>query len=156
MPAPFNPNSELVTVAFLNALNISAPSDFGINTTLPADPKTWNNGFVQVTGVGGSPDIDVQTRRPLMQIDCWVPSTNSSKPQWGKANTIAEDIVNAMYNLPDTGLTLSLGSNFKAALVQSAYPVGEPRRVANDPAGHARYTFDIQLIWVTVDTKLPA
>lgn len=143
-----NPNSELVTLNFIRSLG-----DFNTNTTLPDNANSWKDGFVQVTGVAGAPNRDVPTRRPVMQIDCWVPSINSSKPQWGKANTLAEDVVSALYNTDGEVTYLSLGPNFKDAIVQSAFPVGEPRRISNDPAGHARYTFGIQVVWVVVEPK---
>lgn len=142
-----NPNSELVAVTFLRSFNIGPSASFGVGGTLPEDKTTWSDGFVQVSIVGGAPSVDVPTRSPLVQVDCWVPSINSSKPQWGKASTIAVDIIERLYALENTGTKLSLGS-FKDANVQSAYAVSEPRKVANDIAGHARYTFDIILDWV--------
>ena len=148
----YNPNSELVAVTFLRSLALGPSASFGVGTTLPENKDTWLNGFVQVSVVGGSADIDVPTRRPVFQIDAWVPSINSSKPQWGKANTIAEDIVAALYEIPSTGTKISLGSAFKDAIVQSGFAVGEPRRVSNDPAGHARYTVDISLTWVVAES----
>lgn len=148
----FNPNSELVATTYLRSLNLGNPSSFGVGTTLPEDKTTWKDGFVQVSVVGGSPDIDVPTRRPVLQIDCWVPSINSSKPQWGRANTIAEQIIDALYVTSNTGTQLSLGTSFKGAYIQSGYAVGEPRRISNDPAGHARYTLDITLTWVAVES----
>jgi hypothetical protein len=149
-----NPNSELVAVSFLRSLTLGSSAFFGVGTTLPENKDTWRDGFVQVSVVGGTSDIDVPTRRPVLQIDAWVPAINSSKPQWGKANTIAEDIVAALYQIPVTGTKISLGSNFKDAIVQTGYAVGEPRRISNDPAGHARYTVDISLTWV-VDSETP-
>lgn len=142
-----NPNSELVATAFLRSFNISSSTTFGIGTTLPEDKLSWKDGFVQLQIVGGAPSIDVPTRRPLIQVDCWVPSINSSKPQWGKANTIAEDIVNALYEEPQN-VHVVTGGAFKNALVQSAYVAREPRRISNDPAGHARYSFDMALTWI--------
>jgi len=147
MAATLLPNSELVAVTFLKSFNFGPSASFGVGTTLPENSASWTDGFVQVSVVGGAADIDVPTRKPMLQIDCWVPSINSSKPQWGKANTLAEAIHNAMYGGETVARELSMG-NYKNALVQTAYPVSEPRRVSNDPAGHARYTFDIILTWV--------
>ena len=145
-----NPNSELVAVNYIRSLNLGPSASFGVGTTLPENKDTWTDGFIQVAVVGGSPDIYVPTRKPVLQIDAWVPSINSPKPQWGKANTLAEQIIEALYALGNTGATLSLGTSFKGARVQSGYAVGEPRRVNNDPAGHARYTVDISLTWIVV------
>lgn len=154
MAAKLNPNSELVATTFLKSLNLSSSTSFGVGTTLPEDKASWKDGFVQVSIVGGSPDIDVPTRRPLIQVDCWVPSINSSKPQWGRAATIAEDITSFIYEFGEsTGVPLTLGT-YKGALVQSTYLSTEPRRVSNDPAGHARYTFDFVLTWIGNDTTM--
>lgn len=145
----FRPNSELVFISYLRSLNLSSSSNFGIGSTLPEDKASWSDGFIQVAVVTGIPTIDMPTRRPTLQVDCWVPSINSSKPQWSKANTIAEDLVQSFYGLGNTGTKLALGPNFMDAQVQSVYAVGEPQRINNDPAGHARYTFDVNLIWIT-------
>lgn len=147
-----NPNSELVAVAYLKSLALGASASFGVGTTLPEAKESWKDGFIQVSVVGGSPDVDVPTRRPLLQIDAWVPSINSSKPQWGKANTIAEDVVASLFDGTAPSLKLSLGPSFKDAIVQSGYAVSEPRRISNDPAGHARYTVDIVLTWVVAES----
>ena len=144
----FNPNSELVAITYLRSSGVGPSATSGVGSTLPENKDSWKDGFVQVQVVGGSSDVDVPTRRPVIQVDCWVPSINSSKPQWGRANTIAENVVTALYGIGNTGMKLSLGPNFKDAIVQSGYAVSEPRRVSNDPAGHARYTFDIVLTWV--------
>lgn len=147
-----NPNSELVATSYLRSLSLGPSASFGVGTTLPEATASWKDGFIQVSVVGGSPDVDVPTRRPLLQIDCWVPSINSSKPQWGRANTIAENVVAALFELNTLPPKLSLGPNFKDAIVQSGYAVSEPRRISNDPAGHARYTVDIILTWVVAES----
>lgn len=152
----YNPNSELVAVTFIRSLNLGPSASFGVGTTLPENKDTWKDGFVQVSVVGGSPSVDVATRKPVLQVDAWVPSINSSKPQWGKANTLVENIIEALYGTDNLGIKLSLGANYKDATIQSGHAVGEPRRISNDPAGHARYTVDISLTWVAVDSETPA
>lgn len=149
MATKFNPNSELVATALLKTLQLGPAASFGVGTTLPENLESWKDGFIQVQIVGGSPDIDVPTRRPLVQVDCYVPSIKSSKPQWGRAATIAEDITQFVYEHGESvGTVLSLG-NYKDAFVQSVYVASEPRRVSNDPAGHARYTIDLVIVWVS-------
>lgn len=145
--AKLNPNSELVAVNYIRAMNLGPSASFGVGGTLPEDKLTWKDGFVQISVVGGAPSIDLPVSSPLIQVDCWVPSINSAKPQWGRANTIAEDVKANLYTLANTGVKLSLGT-FKDATIQSAYAVSEPRKITNDPAGHARYTMDIVLNWV--------
>lgn len=141
----FNPNSELVAMTYLRA--ITEPT-LSVGTTLPEDESTWTNGFVQVTVVGGSPDLYVPIRRPLVQVDCWTPSVNGSKPKWSRTNSIAEDIIASLYRDENKQFILELG-NYQDALVQEVSVASEPRKITGDPAGHARYTFDISLKWIT-------
>jgi hypothetical protein len=150
MPTNLTPNSELVAVNYIKSFNLGPSATFGVGTTLPENTSSWTDGFVLVQVVGGSSDVDVPAKRPLVQLDCYVPSVNSSKPQWGKAATIAADIVDKLYLHQHAGMELDLGT-FKNANVSSAYAVSEPRRVTNDPAGYARYTVDVILRWVTVE-----
>jgi hypothetical protein len=145
------PNSELVAVTYIRSLSIGPSATSGVGTTLPEATASWTDGFVVAQVVGGSSDIDVQSKHPLVQLDVYVPSVNTSKPQWGKAATIAADIVEKLYAHDSTTSPLVLGTAFKDARVQTAYAVSEPRRISNDPAGHARYTVDVVLNWVTVE-----
>lgn len=151
MATNLTPNSELVIVTFIRSLSIGPSATSGVGTTLPEDTSSWSDGFVQIQVVGGSSGLDTRSKHPLVQLDVYVPSINSSKPQWGKAATIAADIVEKLYALKSTGQELSLGATFKHARVQTAYAVSEPRRITNDPAGHARYTVDVTVNWVTVE-----
>lgn len=145
---PNNPNSELVATTLLKNI-LSLTKNSGVGTTFPEDLNTISDGFVQIQVVGGSPDKDVPTRRPLIQVDCYVPSINRSKPKWGQAASMAEEITDFIYAYGEKEQTLVvLGPNFHDALVQSIILATEPRRVTGDPGGHARFTFDIQLTWV--------
>lgn len=144
-----NPTSELVAVSYLRSISTSVSSvQFG--TTLPEDTSKWVDGFVQVVVVGGAPSLDFASRHPMLQVDVWIPAQATSKPAWGRANTLAENVVGDLYAAENIGTRLALGT-FKDALVSAAYPVSEPRRVSNDPAGHARYTFDVVLNWTVAE-----
>lgn len=151
MTTKFTPNSELVAVTYMRSLSLGPAETFGVGTTLPEATSSWTDGFVVAQVVGGSSDIDVPSKHPLVQLDVYVPSVNTSKPQWGKAATIAADIVQKLYAHDSTSTELVLPITFKNAYVQTAYAVSEPRRISNDPAGHARYTVDVILNWVTVE-----
>lgn len=151
MTTKFTPNSELVAVTYIRSLSIGPSASSGVGTTLPEATSSWTDGFAQIQVVGGSSGVDVPSKHPIVQVDVYVPSVNSSKPQWGKAATIAADIVEKLYALDNEGKELVLGTTFKNARVQTAYAVSEPRRISNDPAGHARYTVDVALHWVTVE-----
>lgn len=145
------PNSELVAAEFIRTLTTDLGPTFIVGTTMPEKLDTWKNGFVQVAVVGGSPHAYVPTAVPVIQVDCWVPAINSSKPQWGRANAIAETIRNGLYSDSAFNQVVEITSGtYSPALVAAAIMLTEPRRVNDDPAGHARFTFDLQISWVAV------
>lgn len=137
------PTDELVAVEFLTRI----VGDI-VGTTLPGDVTKWlKTGFVQVGGVGGSPHIDYALMRPVISVDTWAAAANSTRPPWGKANALAMAIVTATYDPANVELTLALQRELGSVRVKTVYPLSQPRRVPDDPAGYARYTFDLQMSW---------
>lgn len=146
--------NELVAVAWLKTVpGIDAGQ---VATILPRDTSAWAAaGFVQVQALpGGQPHVDVPAiRRPMFQVDCWATNTtdsqtSSTKAPWGKANCLAELIRDATETQVYGKTIVVGGAQFKTARVQAAYLAIEPSRVLSDPAGYARYTFDLQIDWV--------
>ena len=142
----FLPTSELVAVAWLSG--VSGIPAGKVATTLPTDVSAFTDGFLTVAVAGGAPDIDVPMRRPVIQVDCWVSTSGSSNPRWGRANDLAELVRAAQYTSDPRRVTLR--SQYEDARVWSAYLLTEPRRVLGDPNRHARFTFDMQFHWTTV------
>lgn len=151
VPGDLHPTTDLVAVAWLRTL---AGIDAGqVATTLPQSTSSWSElGFVQVTGVGGAPNMYVPLASPVVQVDCWaVAATSSGKPPWNKANQLAELIRAACYDLDSVADTIvSLPAAYANARVLSAFLLSEPRRVYDDDGSYARYQFDLQLHWVEV------
>lgn len=145
-------NPELVAVAWLSTAT-GVPAG-GVATTLPADNSTWAaSGFVQVTAApGGSANVDVPLRRPILTIDCWANNPNSGRPPWGKAAYLAETVYAAFYDTQAIPRDLTLPAGYPGARVLSAVPLGEPRRLRSDPSSYARFGFDAVLHWI----ELPA
>jgi len=145
MPQPYQPNVELLMVAWLRSLP-GIPPD-GVATSLPGDPAAWAAlGFVQVTSVGGSPAVHTPLRNPVVQLDCWANNPNSQKPPWGKASALMETIVAACYaNNQQRVLTMPEG--FSNARLLAVYPLIEPRRVLGDEASFARLSVDLSVTW---------
>lgn len=145
-----HPTSELVAVAWLKTL--AGLTAGNIATTLPKDVTTWATaGFVQVTGVGGTPNMYVPMANPVVSVDCWAATAQGANPPWGKANQLAEIIRTA--TLAHTAFPVLVDytpGNYNPARLHSAFLLTEPRRVPNDPGGYARYTFDLQLAWSEV------
>jgi len=144
------PTSELVAVAWIKG--VAGVPVTSVATDLPADNSTWSaSGFVQVTAVGGSPNIYVPVAQPVIQVDCWAVNPNSSKPPWGKANQLAEVIRMGCLDHPNVGRLLSgFPAAYSNARCLSVYPISEPRRIRDDAADYAHYTMDLQFMWVEV------
>ena len=159
------PNSELVALAWLAAVpGLSAAM---VGTTLPRLPATgalpgWvTTGFVTAAVVGGSPDAWMPQAQPVIAVNCWAvnaagngtpgaPINAGTKPPWGKAAQLCEQIRAAAYMLNRSGAVrqVALGvAGYAHAAVQSAVLLSEPRRMPSDPASYARFTFDMQLFW---------
>jgi hypothetical protein len=142
----YYPSHDLVAVAFLQSLDL--PAD-GIDTDLPRDPADWTNqGFIQVTAVGGSPEIDVPVYRPAVQVDVWANRPGSEYPPWNQAGHLAAALVAATYDTDNFGISPTLPDGFRTVRVLTAFPLSEPRRILDDPAGFARVSLDLALRWV--------
>lgn len=138
------PSNDLIAALWLRTLDLTADD---IGTELPANPASWaDGGYVQVTAVGGSPNIHVPMRAPAVQIDCWTCRPNSEQAPWNKAGDLAGQIVHATYDMTRP-VNLTMPSDYKGVRVHSVYPLGEPRPLPGDEAGFARVSFDMAVRW---------
>lgn len=150
---PFYPTNALVAVAWIGQ-RVPGISSSQVATRLPTAFATWaDEGFVQVTIITGTPDIDTGIRKPLAQVDCWAATVDaagnvSTKQPTGKANRLAE-LIRTATELPSAeyGKPVTMPANYAGAIVLSAYPLTEPVEVPDDPSGYARVTFDLALDW---------
>lgn len=125
-----------------------------VSTTLPKDNASWAaSGFCTLVTSGGTPNLYVPLREPVMGIDCWAFNPNSQKPPWNKAAALAEAIQAACYDHRLIPQTVTLPTGYPAARVLSAYTTGEHRRVPDDPSSYARYSIPgLVVAW----TEVPA
>lgn len=139
-------SSVQVLVWWLHTLDL--PVD-GIGDTLPAEPDEWaTNGYVQIpTTVGGSPNVDVPQRQPVMQVDCWANRPNSELAPWNRAESLASRIVEAA-QAQRGPITLTVPAGFRPVQLKSVWPRTEPRRLPNDPSRFARVSLDLEMRWV--------
>lgn len=150
------PNTELVAIAWIKGIP-GIPTN-SVNTTLPSDNTTWSSsGFVQVPfAVGGSPDMEINMQRPVVQVDFWAVNINGAKPPWGKAAQLAQKVVQATWqgentaNPANRSVTMHV-PGYLQARVHSAYFVVEPRRITEDDARFARFSGDLQLHWRVIE-----
>lgn len=151
MAAPtLHPTSELVAAAWIDSI-AGMPKGI-VDTQLPADEQTWGDtGFVVVAVVGGSPDVDVAMKRPIIQVDCWATNPGSNKPPWFKAAALAEQIRTACYDRSTFGRALTPTANgvhYPTANCKTVYPLTEPHRIYGDAGNYAGYSLDLLLAWV--------
>ena len=150
------PNTELVAVSWIKGIPGIPVSS--VSTTLPSDNTTWSaSGFIQVPFVvGGSPDIDIQMYRPVVQVEFWAVNLSGAKPPWGKAAQLAQKVVQATWQGENTSnpmnrtLTMHV-PGYMQARAHSVYFVSEPRRIAEDEARFARYSGDLQIHWRVIE-----
>jgi hypothetical protein len=140
------PNSDLVALAWLKgAAGVTADR---VATTLPtgsAADAALALGFVQATIVGGTPDIDIPVRRPVVAVDVWWSS--DGKPQWGKAFALAETIRLATEGTATWRRAVAMPAGYDPARVMTVMVISEPRRILSDPGRRARVQLDIEIHW---------
>lgn len=145
-----HPTPLLVAEAWLKGCPGIPPTMVGLD--LPHDNTTWApSGFVHVvTVVGGAPGLHLPTREPVVQVDCVAVTPASGRPPWGKAEQLAEAIVNGGYPSGGRFVGEHLPAGYRDARVDVAWTPGEPRRVPGDQGAYARLTVDLALHWVAV------
>jgi hypothetical protein len=149
------PVSDLVVQAWL--ATVPGLSASMIGAALPA-PNTngsigWSTtGFVQSTIVSGQVEDPTGRRTTLVQIDCWATGLPTSrKPPWGKANQLAEHIIEAaragtgQEQYVDVG---AAGTDYDRARILTVLAADEPRRVPGDQGGYARFMHHLTITWV--------
>ena len=149
---PLAPTNELVVESWLAGV-VGLTSSM-VATTLPKDSTAWAaKGFVQVVIIGGTPDIDVPIRRPLVQLDFWATGAGTStKPPWNLAAGLAE-LVRTGVEFQQYGQLVTTREGYFNARVLSAIMRTEPRRVEGDPSGYARYSADVELHWTRLQSQ---
>lgn len=145
---PFPPNSDLVAQQWLSQ-RVPGIIAAQVAATLPTVSAWLAEGFVTVTSIPGTqPNLYVPIRKPIFQVDCWgAQGTATAKPDWGKANRLAE-LIRLATEADLSGQPLDLGPIYTDVRVQAAMLVAEPSRVDGDPSGYAHVTLDLGIDWV--------
>jgi hypothetical protein len=130
-------NNEMVTIAFLKTIVGDR-----VATTLPKDVTGWvEQGFVTVDTVGGTPNLYVPLREPVMGVECWAVNAEL-------AETPVEQGVRPGCRPSKTpaGTTRpcrapwSSRTGYPVVQVKGAYLAGDTRRIPDDPSSYARYS----------------
>lgn len=138
-----NPTSELVAIAWLQAV-LGSP----VGRDLPEDSADWGDiAFTQVRAVGGSPQIHIPQRQPVISLDFWASNKGSPRPPWNRSAQAAE-LVWLATQAPDAKRQVVIGGDYRNATIQTIYALTEPRPILSDVAGYAHTQFDMALYWV--------
>jgi hypothetical protein len=147
--------TDLVAVAWLKGL----VGDI-VATTVPRNDTVAASGFVTVHASGGSSNMYVPVREPVVLIDCWWAATDSVKPPFAKASALAEAIVAGCHDHRGTPRLLALPTGYPGARVLSAHVVQDPKRPVVSGGGEssadlgswARIILAVQFHWIEVGT----
>lgn len=159
LPTQLTPNALLVARDWLKAAprlawsNAGTPVRVGVATSLPKDdaPALTTLGFIRLTISGGSPDVYVPRRNPVVTAECWAapnkPGTEgtAAKLPWDRAGGIAELVWESTF---DRGMQNFLISpplpGYLPVRVRTVEALTEPRDIHTDP-NYAR--FDVELLF---------
>lgn len=143
------PTNELAAISWIRT--IPGVPEQRVSTKLPGDNELIAaSGFVTVPMVvGGSSDIYVPRRSPIVEVRTWACHLNGDRqdPPWWKANVLMETIREHCWDHQAFGGVISTRSGYYDVCVQSAYFITEPRKLESDDARFACYTADVQLHW---------
>ncbi|MEV8033895.1 hypothetical protein [Streptomyces sp. NPDC086182] len=147
MSLRLRPTPELVAEAWLKTVVGDR-----VATTLPKDNSSWAaSGFCTLVTAGGTPNLYVPLREPVIGVDCWAVSPQSQKPPWNKAAALTEAILAACQDHRAIAQTVTLPTGYPAAQVLGAYVTGDPRRIPDDPSSYARFSIPgLVVTWVEV------
>lgn len=162
MTPPLNaPTTLLVVPAWLKLV---LGTDVGAATELP-ESNEWHGpskGFVTVTMAGGDENPYLPQSEPVVQLDVYATSTDSSKPLWYAAQNICSAIVDAVRPRMPNGsanpyfnVTLPLsvkGKSYGSARVMEAggSVLTAPTRAYGSAEQYAHMIFDVSFVWTVV------
>ena len=88
-------------------------------------------------------------RRPIVSLDAWGVSLNSSKPPRNQTADLLEQVRAATEDFQPVIVTPGPAGLYAPALVQDAWLVSSEAREIPDPnASYAHFTIDVGLAWV--------
>lgn len=121
-----------------------------VGDKLPEDNSTWAaSGFVTAKGVGGTPEMYVPLREPVVSIDCYTaPPAGSRDADWNQAENLANAVLAACQNTASFGARLAGTDGFPDMRVLQAHALKDPRPIFGDKSFYAHYQFDLQMYWI--------
>jgi len=155
LPIPHRANAELVAGAYLRTVLADYATAVGAVLQGPdrdTGTVTWGStGFIQLTAISGTLDINVPVRHTVVSIDVWAATAQgrSKKPPWNVAYAIAEAVIATQFDTTshDTHRVVSLPTGYPDARVLEFSALTEPSRRPSDPADYARVGMDVRFAW---------
>lgn len=142
------PNTDLVARAWLRLAAAPARADWRLPA---ADDAMRADGFVRVVTVGGSPNVYVPLRAPVVAAQCFVAPTvdSTGTVPWMRAAALVERVLAATYDPSLANLRIDLSSvgDYGPARVLTVSAIAEPRRIPDDAGDFARFDLDLALDW---------
>lgn len=115
-----------------------------VGPTLPADMSVWaSSGFWQVTVVGGSPNVDLGTKEPVLEIACWAATPEATYPPFNRAERMATQVRDAALEARTQGLVDNV-------FLLGITPLTEPMRIPDERTGFARVSLQVMAWWNTL------
>jgi hypothetical protein len=144
------PTNDLAAMAWLRTIP-GLPSQ-KISTKLPGKISVIaEEGFITVRTVGGSSDVHLPRRSPVIEVQAWAchPESDDREPPWAKANNLVEIIREFCEDVGFTnfGGVIPTKSGYYDICVPSAITQGEPTKIEDDEARFACYRQDILINW---------
>lgn len=142
------PTNTLATMAWLRTF-----PEFGydmISDTLTGDNELIAaSGFLTVRVAGGSSDIYVPRRSPVMEIKSWACHANGDRqyPPWDEANELMEIIRERCLDHRSFRGVIDTEPGYDKVCVPSAYLLTEPMEQDSDDGRFACYSVDLQIHW---------
>jgi len=141
-------NTQVVTEWVKSLSTVDATK---VGPTLPADPAVWaDTGFWQVAVVGGSPNVDLGLKQPVVEVSCWTVDTATAFPPYNRAEAMAADVLEEALSALTQTLSVQTGWNppvNASVVLLGVSPVSEPMRVPDPRTGYARVMVQVQAWW---------
>lgn len=149
------PDAELVVCAWI--LGIPGIQVDAVDHELPWDLNVpVNNGYVQVTVIGGVPNMDVPIFSSMVQVGSWVNAPTEDRIFRLQASSLAKQIQLACYDRVGAQRAVSpaelgpegFSSEYPNAHVFRAKTLTEPHRmVSKDNPMYEGYSMDMMFDW---------
>lgn len=158
-PPVLRPTTPLLAIAWGRRIPKLATYGVPVASALPADISVVRSkGFVTVLAVGGTPEVHLPMRHPVVSFSAWAAPAEegSTKIPKGRAGQIAEWIWEATTakfidgeQMQQLRLSMPL-PGYAQANLRTVTALSEPVEVTGDPGNFARFDLDIEFTWTGV------